>query len=155
MLFPMKKIIRFWFIMMMFSAFAYAYPPQWYTQWNDALHASISQDKPILMVFSGSDWCKPCMMLEKAVFETPDFQAYAAQHLVLLKVDFPRQKKNLLPEAQRNQNEALAEKYNPEGEFPCVLFLNAEGELITKMDHRYTSSTDFIHYLQQLPAIPK
>jgi hypothetical protein len=84
-----------------------------------------------------------------------DFQSYAAQHLVLLKVDFPRQKKNLLPETQRTHNEVLAEKYNSEGEFPCVLLLNAEGELMTKMDHRYTSSADFIRYLQQLPAIPK
>ena len=151
----MRKILSCWFFMILLSAFTYGSPTPWYTQWNEALHASFSQEKPILMVFSGSDWCKPCMMLEKSVFSTPEFQEYAAHHLVLLKVDFPRQKKNLLPEAQRIHNEFLAEKYNPEGEFPEVLLLNAEGELITKIDSRYTSSADFIRYLQQLPAIPK
>ena len=146
----MKKILHLWFLMMMLSACTYANPPQWFIYWNDAVQASALQGKPILMVFSGSDWCKPCMMLEKAVFEVPDFQEYAAQHLVLLKVDFPRKKKNSLSEAQSKHNASLAEKYNPEGEFPAILLLNDNGDLLSKVHTRYTTADEFIGYIQHL-----
>lgn len=151
----MKKFLLFGWMMATLSAFAFTHPPQWCTTWNEAVHQSALSDKPILMVFAGSDWCKPCMMLEKTIFETPDFQEYAAQHLVLLKVDFPRQKKNRLPETQRTHNEGLAEKYNPEGEFPCLLLLNAKGDLISKVPHTPTSSFDFIGQIQHLLASQK
>ena len=44
----------------------------------------------LLIEFTGSDWCPPCIMLGRQVFSQPEFKDYAAQHLVLLEVDFPR-----------------------------------------------------------------
>ena len=146
----MKKFLLFGLMMTSISASTFTYPPQWFSTWSEAVQQSALSDKPILMVFSGSDWCKPCMILEKTVFDAPDFQAYATQHLVLLKVDFPRQKKNRLPEIQRQHNEGLAAKYNPNGEFPFLLLLNASGDLLSKVNQSPTSSLDFICQIQHL-----
>lgn len=144
----MKKI-QFLGLLLIFTA-ATANSPQWYSSWNEAVEQSTLLEKPILMVFSGSDWCKPCMMLDKTVFDSPDFQEYAAKNLILLKVDFPRQKKNRLSETQRMHNEELAKKYNPNGEFPLVLLLNTQGELISQINHSPKSSEEFIRLTQQL-----
>ena len=79
------------------------------------------QDKTLLMVFSGSDWCKPCIKLKKEVLQSSDFKSYWDQHLVLLELDFPYKKKNRLNKDQTKHNEVLADKYNTEGVFPLVL----------------------------------
>src|SRR6478672_8175733 len=71
-----------------------------------------ASNKMILVTFSGSDWCIPCIRMEKEVFEKEAFQKYAADHLVVLNADFPRLKKHQLPADQQKQNNALAEAYN-------------------------------------------
>lgn len=77
--------------------------------------------RPVLLVFSGSDWCQPCIRFEKQVLNDSMFMNYAAQHLEVVKADFPQRKK-LSPD-QRRENEQLAEQYNPEGKFPHVVLL--------------------------------
>ncbi len=97
----------------------------WLTDFEAAKAQARSENKLLLINFTGSDWCPPCMMLEKAVFAKPEFRDYAANHLVLLEVDFPR-RKNLSAE-QRAANKKLAQKYGIEG-FPTVIVLDPDAE---------------------------
>jgi thioredoxin-related protein len=80
----------------------------WLFDFETAKKAAIEQKAPILLSFSGSDWCIPCMRLEKELFTDSAFIQYANQSLVLLKADFPSKKKNTLSPEQIQHNEALA-----------------------------------------------
>ena len=91
-------------------------------------------NKLILINFSGSDWCGPCIRLRTEILETSTFENYAKDNLVLLRADFPRQKKNQLDKAQVKRNEALADKYNPEGKFPFTLLVDKNGKVLKTWD---------------------
>lgn len=97
----------------------------WLTSWEAAVKESEQTGKPILMDFTGSDWCGWCMKLKAEVFETPEFQQWAAQNVVLLEVDFPRG--TALPEEQARQNDELASKYGIQG-FPTIVFADHTGK---------------------------
>jgi len=86
-----------------------------------AFQVSTDTRRPVLLIFSGSDWCAPCIRFEKSILSGETFQAYAKEHLVILKADFPQRKK--LPKEQVAQNQTLAEKYNPQGLFPHMVLL--------------------------------
>lgn len=102
---------------------------------DEAMNQAKSEDRNILMVFSGSDWCKPCIQLKKEVLNTSDFTQFASKNLVILTLDFPYSKKNQLAKEQRQYNDEMAEKYNPEGAFPKIILLNANGEIITELSY--------------------
>jgi len=102
----------------------------WIHDYAQAKDLARKENKHILLVFSGSDWCRNCMLLDLEVFNDQEFQTFARERLVLLKADFPRKKKNQLPEAQKLHNQDLASKYNPNGEFPKVLLLDAQQRVI-------------------------
>src|SRR4051794_26593721 len=93
-------------------------PSEWLTDFNKAQQEAAQSHKLILLNFSGSDWCIPCIRLKKDVFEDPLFSAFADSTLVLVNADFPRKKKNSLPSELQKQNDALAEKFNHNGVFP-------------------------------------
>jgi len=110
----------------------------------------MENEKPILMSFSGSDWCKPCIKLSKEVFETIIFQKFAKKNFILLRLDFPRQKKNRLSVEQVRHNEKLAEKYNKEGAFPIVLILDLHDRIIAKTRYRKGGPEKYIMHLTSL-----
>src|ERR1700740_339991 len=91
---------------------------QWSGDFETTKAQAAKDHKLILINFSGSDWCGPCIRLRKEILGSADFENYATEHLVLVRADFPRQKKNQLPKEQVKLNEALADQYNPEGKFP-------------------------------------
>ncbi len=99
-----------------------------------AIKQAKESHKQILVNFSGSDWCGPCIRLRKEILETETFENYAGNHLILVRADFPRQKKNKLPSAQVKLNEAMAEKYNPDGKFPYTILLDEKGKVIRAWD---------------------
>ena len=72
----------------------------WLEDYQVALERSKSENKPVLISFAGSDWCKPCIKLTREVFETPVFEEFAKGQLVLLLLDFPRLKKTNLPNSK-------------------------------------------------------
>ena len=88
----------------------------------------------IILTFSGSDWCGPCIKMHDEIFESDAFSQYATKHLILVNADFPRLKKNQLPSDQKKINEALADKYNPKGNFPYTLLLDADGKVLKVWD---------------------
>ena len=81
--------------------------------------------KPIFMNFTGSDWCGWCQMMDKKIFSKAEWQTYAAENLVLVWIDFPK-KKELVPEAFIDRNQALAKQYKVNG-YPTYVLLAADG----------------------------
>jgi thioredoxin-related protein len=102
----------------------------WLTNFEQAKKIANEKHQYILLNFSGSDWCGPCMRLRKDIFESTDFKSFSSGHLVLVNADFPRSKKNKLSKEQQMQNDNLAEKYNPEGKFPYTVLLTESGNLV-------------------------
>ncbi|WP_347158668.1 thioredoxin family protein [Pontibacter chitinilyticus] len=134
------------------SAFAQtaAATDDWKTSYEAAAKEAQAAHKPIMMVFAGSDWCKPCIMLRKEVWESQAFKDYAKDNLVLLELDFPRFKKNQLPAEQTKQNEGLASKYNQEGVFPLVVLTDADGKVIAKTGYQAGGPKKYVEHLKSL-----
>ena len=125
----MKPVILF-IATIIFTSFTFSSGTTWYTNFEQARSEATQTKKYILLNFSGSDWCAPCIRLKAEFFGSEKFLEFAEDNLVLLNADFPRLKKNQLEKAQIRQNEALAEKYNPDGKFPLTILLTAEGKPI-------------------------
>ena len=107
---------------------------EWLTDFDAAKTLAVKEEKYILLNFSGSDWCAPCIKMKTEVFETQPFLSVAEKHLVLVRADFPRSKKKQLSKDQTQRNEALAERYNPTGKFPLTLLLDSSGRPIKEWD---------------------
>lgn len=120
----------------------------WGHNLQDALKSAQQTHKCILLNFSGSDWCGPCIKLHKEVFTTDDFISIANQKLVLVNADFPRNKKNQLSNAQQKLNDDMAEQYNTKGDFPLTVLLDASGKVLKSWVGFPKSIPDFITDLQ-------
>jgi thioredoxin-related protein len=114
----------------------------WLTNFDAAKELAVAENKRILLNFSGSDWCGPCIKMKQEVFESESFLSIAQKQLILVRADFPRLKKNKLSVEQTTHNEALAEKYNPAGKFPYTLLLDANGKVLKTWDGYMFSSQD-------------
>lgn len=102
----------------------------WQTDFEKAKTLATQKHQLILLNFSGSDWCAPCIRMKREIFNSDPFSKMADTTLVLVNADFPRNKKNQLNEEIKKQNEQLADKYNPEGKFPYTLLLDANGKVV-------------------------
>lgn len=102
----------------------------WQTDFQAAQKQAKEEHKLILLNFSGSDWCGPCIQFKKQVLDKKVFVEMAAKNLVLVNADFPRQQKNQLPDEVVKSNTALAYKYDREGYFPTTLLLDADGNVL-------------------------
>ena len=122
----------------------------WLTNYEAAVTMAKEKNKPVLLSFAGSDWCKPCILLTREVFQTPEFEAYAKENLVLLLLDFPRLKKNKLSDAQTKHNESMAAKYNNSGEFPLIVLVDTDGKVIAKTGYQKGGAEHFIKYLKSV-----
>jgi len=111
-----------------------AFTSDWETDFALARTKAQQEKKYILLNFSGSDWCGPCIRMKHELFEEAAFKAFADTSLILVNADFPRQKKNRLPKAQQDQNDQLAEAYNPAGSFPYTVLLDENGKTIKAWD---------------------
>ena len=108
--------------------------PMWLTHFEKGKTEAIASNKLIVLNFSGSDWCGPCIRLKKEILSSDVFANYASEKLVLVNADFPRYKKNALPKQQVKENEDLAEKYNSAGRFPFTVLLDANGKVLKQWD---------------------
>ena len=114
----------------------------WLTSWDEAKKVSKSTGKPILMDFTGSDWCINCKLLEKEVFSTPEFQKWAAKKVVLLKLDFPMKSK--LDEKTTAQNKALKDKYKVPNGLPYIVFADASGKALGTYQYEEGGAANWI-----------
>jgi thioredoxin-related protein len=119
----------------------------WLTNFEEAKTLAAKENKQMMVSYSGSDWCRNCIRLDKQLFTDTAFSKYAAEHLVLVKLDFPMSKKNKLSNDQQAYNEKLAERYNPKGVFPLVLLFKGDSQ-IGKMNTNLPSAKDYIKELK-------
>lgn len=128
----------------------------WMGNFNDAKVQASKSHKLILINFSGSDWCGPCIRLRKEILETSNFENFATSHLVLVRADFPRQKKNQLSKEQTKLNEALADKYNTKGAFPYTVLVDETGKVLKTWDGFPDESPDkFIAEIHRFTNVSK
>ena len=121
--------------------------PGWLTDFKKAQAQAKTDNKLMLVDFTGSDWCGWCIKLDKEVFGKPEFQEYATKNLVLMEVDFPRRKEQ--SSSLKAQNEKLAEQYGIEG-FPTILVLDAQGKKIGELGYTPGGAAAFIAELEKL-----
>ena len=124
--------------------------PNWEKDFTQAVQKAKDEHKYIVLNFSGSDWCIPCIRMHKEIFESQEFGDYAADHLVLVNADFPRLKKNQLSKEQVKSNDKLADYYNPEGTFPLTLLLDKDGKVVKKWEgYPDMNAADFVNVIKK------
>jgi len=122
----------------------------WRTDWDIAKVEAEQANKKLILVFSGSDWCIPCIKLEKEIWESPSFTQYAEQYYVLFRADFPKRKKNKLPEKIQKLNDRLASEYNSKGYFPLVVVLDTKGKVKGQLGYEKLTPEAYIALIEQL-----
>lgn len=100
----------------------------WLTDLPRAQAQANAERKSVLLVFHGSDWCPPCIELQRQVFQSPEFGDYARKALVLVDVDFPEAPKQSAE--LKRANAALKAKFNVGDNYPALVLLNAAGETV-------------------------
>ena len=140
----MKKYI----VVLMCLVMGISSAQEWETSFTKTKERALKEQKEILLVFQGSDWCAPCIKLDRNVWSTPVFKAYAQKHFVLLKADFPKRKKNKLTKELQEHNNKLAEKYNRNGYFPYVVVLDIDGNVLGTTSYKKMSPEDYIQLLE-------
>lgn len=123
----------------------------WEHDFEKAKQVAKEKHQLILLNFSGSDWCGPCIRMRKEIFDSRAFSDMADSNVVLVNADFPRNKKNQLSKQARQQNESLAEIYNPDGKFPFTLLLNGDGKVIRSWDG--LPNEDVVQFTEQIKRI--
>jgi len=123
---------------------------QWIENYDAAIKAAKDMGRPILVNFTGSDWCGWCKKLMAEVFSKDEFINYAKEDLILLKLDFPRS----IPQTDelKAQNSSLQEKFKIEG-YPTIVLLNSEGTEIGRLGYEPGGAVKYVGHLKQLLAV--
>lgn len=142
----MSKIKFIFILLILFSLKSFA--QDWQTNFDKAKKIASTNNHNIVLVFQGSDWCAPCIKLDREIWSTQEFKNLAKEHFVLLQADFPKRKKNKLSTEHQQHNNALAKKYNPNGYFPYVVVLKANGETLGSIGYEKTTPELFFKKLR-------
>ena len=121
--------------------------PAWITDYALAAEKARSEKRMILINFTGSDWCGWCKRLQAEVFSKPAFWEYAQGNLILLEIDFPRNKTQLPQQAQANQE--LAERFRVQG-FPTLYLLDPEGRTLGSTGYLPGGAEAFVSELKRM-----
>lgn len=135
----------FFYCILFFNAFGYS--QNWRTNFEQAKTEALKENKNIILVFSGSDWCAPCMKLDKTVWKSDVFKTESEKNWVIYKADFPKKKANQLPSEVTDQNKKLAEKYNKDGSFPLVVILDKNAKIIGMTGFKNVSAKEYIQLI--------
>ena len=127
-----------------------AYSQNWMADLEESKKLAVVGNKKIILVFQGSDWCAPCINLDKKIWNSEEFKEYAKNNYVMLRADFPRKKKNALSEIQQKKNNGLAELYNKNGYFPFVVILDKSGKKIGEMGYLKISPNEYINKINSI-----
>ena len=142
----MKTILKTVAVMLATSTLALA--GEWGHDWEAAKAQAKKENKPILINFTGTDWCGWCIRLEKEVFTKKAFKDYAKENLVLMEVDFPRKKKQ--SDEVKAQNKKLDKEFKIEG-YPTIFLLDAEGNKISgDIGYREGGPEKYVEHLKSL-----
>ena len=118
---------------------------EWNTNMEKAMQIAKKENKAVLVNFTGSDWCKWCFKLNDEVFSQTEFEKYAHENLVLVKLDFPRS----IPQtnATKQYNQTLAQKYGIQG-FPTILIMDNTGKLLAKTGYQQGGAVNYVNHIQ-------
>ena len=117
-------------------------PLNWISNFETAKEIAKTENKPILIFFTGSDWCGICKMLDKDFLSSDKFKKLANEKLVLYKADFPR-RTDIVSAEQKQVNITLDKKYSKsrnKRSFPTIVLINANG-----IELGYIESYNYIH----------
>lgn len=142
----MKKIVMLLILLTSLVSFS----QDWKYNFEEAKKTAQKENKNIIVIFSGSDWCAPCIKLDKNIWQSEEFKKESAENWVLVRANFPRKKANQLSEEQTALNRELAEKYNKEGSFPLVVVLTPTGKVLGKMGFKNVSPEEYIKMIHAL-----
>lgn len=110
----------------------------WQSTFKNAVAEAKKEHKPILIYFTGSDWCGPCIQLDKNLFHTKKFATFSAQNLVLYTADYPRNR-DLVSTENKIANQQLSKKYK-QTSFPTILMIDENGEMLGRKEGAYMAS---------------
>jgi len=143
----MKKLFAFVLIFLMGSASIATAAQGWLTDFEEAKTQAAARRVPILIDFSGSDWCGWCIKLDQEVFSKHEFEAYAKDNLVMFLADFPSSKPQSAEVKAQNKN--LSNRYGVQG-YPTVLLLDASGEVVGKTGYQAGGPDAYVEHLKSL-----
>jgi protein disulfide-isomerase len=139
-------------IFFLFSCLLFGSEATWLTDLETAKQKAASEGKPILINFSGSDWCGWCKRLDREIFEQQGFIDFAKEELVLVNLDFPKRKR-LSPE-ERAANEAAARTYGVQG-FPTVLLIDPTGKVLLRTGYQSSDLSAYIRHIKDKMPVKK
>lgn len=120
------------------------------TNFDVAKEQAQAMNGQILMVFAGSDWCRPCKQFKASILQDKTFNDSLKDKLIVLYLDFPSKRANKLPAEEAALNDALAAKFNPMGVFPHIILMDSAGEPIEILEFKGQGSTDFIATIEEI-----
>lgn len=123
----------------------------WTSDFEAAKKLAADGKKNLLLEFTGSDWCPPCKRLNQEVFSQEAFETGVKDKLVLVKLDFPRDKSKI-SEATMAQNDALQKKYSIAG-YPTILLADEQGKPFAKTGYRPGGADEYVKHLDELLAV--
>lgn len=136
------------FVALMIAALPALAAPKWYTDLDEAKAVAVKENKPLLVDFTGSDWCGYCIKLHAEVFDKPEFEAFAKNY-VLVELDFPSKKPQ--PAEEKAKNKATQAKFAVSG-FPTVLLIDAKSGEAYGRQSGYGPGTGPKAYIEKLSA---
>ncbi len=139
-------------VLLFFGTHTIVNAQSWLTDFEKAKSSAKVTSKKIVLVFQGSDWCAPCIKLDKEIWDTEVFKAYSKDHFVMLKADFPKRSKNALTKEQQEHNDKLAEAYNKNGYFPYVVVLDENGKVLGSTGYKKSSPSEYIKILESFKS---
>ena len=120
----------------------------WLTTYEAAKKQAKEENKPILINFTGTDWCGWCIKIEKEIFSKDEFKAYAKEKLILMEVDFPEKKKQ--SDEVKAQNKVLDKEFKIEG-YPTIFLIDAEGKKLSEdIGYREGGAQAYVDHLKEL-----
>jgi len=117
----------------------------WEDNLETALQKAKTENKAVLVNFTGSDWCVWCQKLSAEVFSKSEFEDFADDNLILVKLDFP-QKIEQSAETKLYNNQ-LAQRFNVKG-FPTILLFNSQGKMVLQTGYQPSGSVSYVEHLK-------
>ena len=117
----------------------------WEENLETALQKAKTENKAVLVNFTGSDWCQWCIKLSNEVFSQPEFEEYADENLILVRLDFPR---SIEQSAETKMyNNQLAQRYGVQG-FPTILLFNSQGQMVLQTGYQPGGPASYVNHLK-------
>lgn len=119
----------------------------WGEDLAQGLATAKAEGRCVLVEFTGSDWCPPCMYVRRKVLPSPEFKSFAERNrLVLVELDFPRDKGKVAPEV-RELREQISQRYGVDA-YPTIMLLDAQGYPYARMEGAPASAVEYVHEIQ-------